>query len=242
MQGPGVDRVDEVPDTLKTAISATTIVEIRKVKSALLLPFHGKKIDRDSAENALEGLNFINLEIDDYHHQVGAELIEVYASLAPRCSNATINLEVVRQFQLIMERFDSHWSEHDVQLVTNTLRAMTDGDFSTRSKVYQSAVALLKNMSRNKSLVSRKLHSIPLECLKEIQGFSKVMRIRGKDDVDYKTESASLRTMLGGAEEEGSTKFAYYIDRMVELAEASGERARTLEQELEDIDYEHDIA
>ena len=238
-------------DVLQTAVSATTIVEIRKVKSSLLL-LHGQSIPRDEAERILDGLNFVNLKVDTYHPQVGAELIGFFSALVPRCSDAEINLEAIRQFQSAMERFDSRWSQTEVQLVSNTLHSMT-GAFSRRSGVYRSAVALLKNMSRNKSLASKKLHSIPLELLKELQQGRYKNRRAGNDDVDFEkysrqgtVRSDSLqKDMLMDEEEggkvEGGMEFVDYINRMVELAEASEEKVQPLEGALEDLGYEHDI-
>lgn len=233
-----MDRVDEAADSLQIAVSATTIVEIRKVKSSLLL-LHGQNIDRDDAEKILEGLNFINLKVDSYHPQVGGELIGFFSSLAPRCADPEINLEVIRQFQSTMESFDSQWSQSEVTLVTNTLHAMT-ASFTKRSGVYRSAVALLKNMSRSKSLASKKLQSIPLERLKEIQQRRQKRRSAGDDDVDYKMEKKGGIQEDGGGEER-DTEFVDFIDRMVELAEASEENVEPLEEAIEDLGYEHDI-
>ena len=244
-----MDRVDDTADMLQTAVSATTIVEIRKVKSTLLL-LHGQNIDKDTAEDILEGLNFVNLKVDPYHPQVGTELLGFFSALAPRSSDAEINLEVVRQFQSSMERFDSKWSQSEVTLVTNTLHAMTMS-FSNRSGVYCSAVALLKNMARNKSLVSKKLHSIPLERLKEIQqGKYKRRKKTGDDEIDYEKKLLCGKRAKGGEEKgevggdgvvEGGMEFVDYTDRMVELAEASDENVQSLEEALEVLEYEHDI-
>ena len=243
-----MDRVDETAEGLQTSVSATTIVEIRKVKSSLLR-LHGQNIARDDAEGITEGLTFVNLKVDTYHPQVGTELLGFFSALAPRCNDAEINLEVVRQFQSTMERFDSKWSQTEVTLVTNTLHAMTTS-FSKRSGVYRSAVALLKNMSRSKSLASRNLHSIPLERLKEIQGggHNKKRKKAGNDEIDYEKKllcgtgkQVEVGDELMGEEEEEGDGGTEFVDYMVELAEASEENVEPLEGALEDLGYEHDI-
>ena len=231
-----MDSVDDVDSGLLTAVSATTIVEIRKVKSSLLT-LHGEHINRDTAERLLEQLNFINLKVDTYHHRVGAELIGFFASLAPHCHDAEINLEIVRQFQSIMERFDSHWTEKEVELVTNTLQLMSSRRSSTVSR---SALALLKNMARNRTLASKKLHSIPLACLRELRE-GKSNKKGGSEDVDYESK-------FGGAEPTihyqalVEPENVSFISWMVGLAEATSEEdVLSLEGDLTDLGYEYDI-
>ena len=232
-----MDRVDDTADTLQTAVSATTIVEIRKAKASLVL-HHGHNVRRDEAEKVIEDVSFINFEVDTYHPQVGWELASLFSKISSYCTDAEINLEVIRQFHFILERFDIHWGQQEVELVANTLYAMT-GTF--KSSVYRSAVAQLKDLSRNKQLMARKLHSIPLECLKDLQsGKNKRKKIIDEDDIDYQGKeqqggvlSADSMECSGGGKD--------FVDYMVELAEAGDDKTPQLEAQLKDMGYEPHI-
>ena len=256
-----MDRVDDTADFLEAAVSASTIVEIRKTKAAFL-QLHNQKIKKADAETFLDGIGFINLAVDMYRPQVGTELVDFFSKLATYCTDAEINLEAIRQFQLTLDKFASKWDQHEVELVANTLYAMTN-TFTKRSTVHRSACALLKDMSRNKALASKKLDSIPLELLRDIQrGKYK----RGSDYVDYEgktppptrhsasgtgnvhsdsTQDSTQEdtTARGGAERqtEGGLEYVDYIDCMVELAQASEEKTRQLESKLADMGFEPNI-
>ena len=247
--------MDETSDILRASISATTIVEIRKVKSSLL-QLHGQKVGKDDVEQFLEDISFINFETDTYRPEVGTELLAFFSKLATYCDDAEINLEVIRQFKFILEKFDPSWSGQDVELVANTLYAMT-GTFTKRSRVFQSAVALLKDLTRSKALRSNKLHTIPLELLKDIQqeGRNKRKREGGNDDVDYPAKLQRQEDSAGvvkdpatateddtrGVESDSGGDFVDYMESMVELAEASDEKIQQLESALIHMGYEPNI-
>ena len=145
------------------AVSATTIVKIREAKFLLL---NTNAEEKQKVEKILESLHFINLQIDQYCHEVGTELIKFFSLLANYCNkDDEINLEVIRQFQFAMETFGSKWSENEVRLVTSTINTIVTS-FPKGTLVYTSAVAFLKNMSTNKSLKKRE---IPLRLLKSIE-------------------------------------------------------------------------
>lgn len=240
--------MDETTDVLQAAISATTIVEIRKVKAALL-QLHGLKVGKRDVEEFLDGVSFINFEMDTYCPQVGSELVAFFSKVATYCNDAEINLEVIRQFQFSMDKFDSNWSQQEVELVGNTLYTMTN-TFRRGSKVYQSAVALLKNIAKSKALRSKKLHSIPVELLKDIQnGKNKRMRV-GTDDIDLPAKKGRLAIDHSRSLEEeeedltlegGGVDFVDYINCMVELAEAGDEKTQQLESKLVEMGYEPNI-
>lgn len=249
-QTPSFERVDETTDVLQAAISATTIVKIREVKGALL-QLHGLKVSKNEAEEFLDRVSFINFEMDMYCPQVGTEMVAFFSKLATYCDDAEINLEVIRQFQFSLEAFNSYWSQQEVELVGNTLYAMTN-TFRKGSKVYQSAVALLKDMIKSKSLRSKDLHSIPLELLKDIQ---KRKNKRGTDDVDLPTKKLRVRSdvvksdhSMAMEEEEddlttegGGVEFVDYINCMVELAEAGDEMTPQIESKVVEMGYEPNI-
>ena len=241
--------MDETIDVLQAAISATTIVKIREVKGALL-QLHGLKVSKNEVEEFLDRVSFINFEMDMYCPQVGTEMVAFFSKLATYCDDAEINLEVIRQCQFSLEAFNSYWSQQEVELVGNTLYAMTN-TFRKGSKVYQSAVALLKDMTKSKSLCSKDLHSIPLELLKDIQ---KRKHIRGTDYVDLPAEKLRVRSdgvksddSIAPEEEEdltmegGGLEFVDYINCMVELAEAGDEMTPQIESKVVEMGYEPNI-
>ena len=250
-QGSGVDRVDDTTDILQAAVSATTIVEIRKAKASLPI-LHGQNVRKDEAHKAIDRISFINFEVDKYCPQVGSEMVSFFEKIATYCTDAEINLEAIRQFHFIADKFDSHLDQHEIELIANTLYAMTD-TFKKRSRVYQSAVALLKDLSRNKQLIARNLHTIPLELLKDIQNGKHDRKRRVEEDTDYQdkavhnqqdgvitadsTMEVSVQSQIG----QGGREFIDYIDCMVELAEAGDERITQLEATVEDMGYEPNI-
>ena len=249
-QGPGVDRVDDTTDSLQTAVSATTIVEIRKAKASLPL-VHGQNIRKDEAHKAIDRISFINFEVDKYFPQVGSEMVSFFEKIATYCTDAEINLEAIRQFHFIVEKFDFHLDQHEIESIANTLYAMTD-TFTKRSSVYGSAVALLTGLSRNKQLIARNLHTIPLELLKDIQNGKRKKKRRAEEETDYQEKAVQGGIIADDSSTpegliqchnniEGGREFMEYIDCMVELAEAGDERVTQLEAKVEDMGYEPNI-
>ena len=254
--------MDETPDILRATISATSIVDIRKVKSSLLQR-HGQTVTQEEAETFLDAVSFINFEADSYCPEVGSELIAFLSKLSTYCVVPEVNLEVIRQFKFILETFDSSWSKQEVEIVGNTLCAMTK-TFEKRSKTYQSALALLKDVGRNRALKSKKLHTIVQDLMKDInQREGKRKRVSG-DYVDLPTkflrQGGEVSKGAGMAsqehmeeEEEGEeegvyaddgdedTDFVDYLESMAELVEAEDDQVGDLEKKLISMGYEPNI-
>ena len=258
-QNPSSDRVDETPDILGATISAASIVEIRKAKSALL-QLHGQTVTQEEAEKFLDTVSFINFETDSYRPEVGSELIAFLSKLSTYCVNPEINLEVIRQFKFILETFDSSWSKQEVEVVGNTLCAMTK-TFEKRSKTFQSALALLKDIGKNRALRSKKLHTIALELMQDInQREGRRKRVAG-DYVDLpmkflrqggevgKGAGTAIQEDMVVEEEDGGvcaddgegTDFVDYLESMAQLVEAEDDKVGDLEKKLIDMGYEPNI-
>ena len=249
------DRADETPDILRATISATAIVDIRKAKSSLL-QFHGLNIDQNEAEKFLDTVAFINFEMDSYRSEVGSELIALLSKLSTYCGCAEVNMEVIRQFKFVLECFNSSWSTEEVEVVGSTLYNMTR-KFGRRTKTYQSAVALLKDIGSNKALRAKKLHAIPLALLNDInrEGGKRGRGQISADEVDVpakflRQDQEEHRVIPGhGAadieekeeEEDGEGEFTDYLELMTKLVDAEDEGARELESKLMDMGYEPDI-
>lgn len=249
--------MDETPDILRATISATSIVEIRKAKSSLL-QLHGQTVTQEDAETFLDTVSFINLETDSYRPEVGSELITFLSKLSTYCTNPEVNLEVIRKFKFILETFDSSWSKQEVEIVGNTLCAMTK-TFDKKSMTYQSALALLKDMGRNSALRAKKLHTIVLELMKDINQSGRRRKKISGDYVDLPTKFLCQDEEGGtGAgvfakgymmeEEEGEVcaddddvDFVGYLKSMAELVEAEDDRIGDLEKKLTDMGYEPNI-
>ena len=245
------DKVDEASDILRAAISATTIVEIRKVKSSLL-ELHGQGVSREEAETLLSGVNFINLEADLYHKEVGLELLAFLTKMAAYCREPEVSLEVTRRLKFVVDVFDFGLGKEEVESVAGSLQALTS-HFPPQSKAYQSALALLKDLARNKALRSKKLHTIALDLLKELQqsGRKKDKKGRvGSDSVDFPSKflrrgdgrgAAVTRRHTGTGVTEEEDGGLDYVDYMVELGEAGEGEVLGLETRLLDLGYEPNI-
>ena len=127
--------------------------------------------------------------------------------------------------------------------------------FGKRTKTYQSAVALLKDVGRNKALRAKKLHTIPLALMNDInrEGGKRGRGWISSDEVDVPVkflrqdeEERRAIPRYGTAdmeekEEDGEEEFTDYLELMIKLADAEDDSARELESKLMDLGYEPDI-
>lgn len=212
-------------DTLSVGVSASTIVEIRKSKAELLL-LNGENLDRSKGEEILEAVSFINLDVDSYHPEVGRELVAHYTVLVGMCRDPSVLLEVVRRLKAIADVFHSHWSKDELKTISELMGNIMSG-FGKRRLVSQSATALLKDLSTYPDIKKRRLHTIPMELLREP---------RGQDEPDIGPPEAKKSRGEEVTEEEK------YLTKMEQLCESEDpEEVWHLEAELDEMGYEPNI-
>ncbi len=215
-------------------MSAATIVEIRKVKGDLQQA-HGHALSRDEAEKFLDLVEFINVEIDSYHPEVGRELMHYFAKVVAYCSDASVALEVIRRLKMVADTFHGTWSKEEVELISDTAHSLV-GKFTKnarirKSTVSQSAIALLKDLSTYKDLRTKKLNSHPRQLLASL---------KGQDEPDMGPPK-KLRLDNPGekAEEEEDEKYVEMMDQLVGAEDTDS--ALELEAQLEEMGYEPNV-
>jgi len=212
---------------LDAGISAATIVEIRKHK-ADLLQLHGQQVELEEAEDFLEAVEFVNVEVDSYLPEVGTELTIFLSKLVAYSSNnGSVALEVIRRLKQVADAFHGSWNKEDVEVVSNTVHGMTEGR-SRNSKVYQSAAALLKDLSTYKELKRKRLHIVPRDLLNSLKHTD-------EPDIGPPPTKKAANEMAPDTEEK-------YLDLMQQLACTEDEdKTLQLELQLVDMGYEPNV-
>ncbi len=157
--------VSEITDGVAVGVSAATIVDIRKAK-AEIRALNGGKLSESRAEELLELVSFIDPTVDSYLPAVGIELIAFYEQLVVHCKQAYVVLEVVRRLGLLADAYHTQWTQSDVEAVTRVSERVLKSSASKRSRTYQSAAALLKDLSSYKVLREKGLDKIAVQSLK----------------------------------------------------------------------------
>lgn len=213
---------------LVTSVSAVAILEIRKVKAKYL---EGLEEDPDeSADLALKGVGFLNFEEDLYTQDVAWELLALLREITMHMHSSAqlVSLEVIRWLDSMMECFAAKWERKDVELLCMVIKAAMPKH--KRSKVYQSGMALLKDLALNKALKEKKLHQIPLDVIRRQHG-------GGKDYID--APDAKRPHLLTQQEEDADDK---YHQLMLDLASSSDtKQIPEIERQIEEMGCETNV-
>ena len=216
------------PTHLETGISAATIVEIRKHK-ADLLQLHGQELEPEEVEDFLDSVQFINFEVDSYLPQVGTELVIFLAKLVVSTRDGSVALEVIRRLKQVADAFHSSWIREDVEMISSIVHSMTEGR-SRRTRVYQSAAALLKDLSTYSQLKKKGLHTAPRNLLQSLTS---------TDEPDIGPPPTKKVAIDLATEEDSDEK---YLDLMQQLAGAEDQDSTLrLESQLVDMGYEPNV-
>ena len=212
---------------LDAGISAATIVEIRKHK-ADLVQLHGQQVELEEAEDFLEAVEFVNVEVDSYLPEVGTELTIFLSKLVAYSSNSgSVALEVIRRLKQVADTFHGSWNKEDVEIISNTVHGMTEGRPQS-SKVYQSAAALIKDLSTYKELKRKRLHIVPRDLLNSLKNTD-------EPDIGPPPTKKAANELAPDTEEK-------YLDLMQQLACTEDEdKTLQLESQLVDMGYEPNV-
>lgn len=216
--------------TLTSGVSAATIVEIRKHKSTLA-QLNDNKISSDEGQDYLDKVDFIDFEKDQYLPDVGRELIAYLQQLVVSCEDASVQMEVIRRLKSMCDAFLTQFTKEDVEQVTTVVRIMVERvKTKKRSKLYQSTVALLKDMA-----VNFKAKGIQFVLRKELR------EPMFREETDTEPPPNKLAKLEG--EDEQQKIEDRYLDFMEELSVCTDiEKALSLEAKLQEMGYEPNIA
>ena len=240
-------RFPQYDGVVESCVSAATIVEIRKAKSQLAA-LHGQRIGWEEAERVFTTLDFISFE-DSYLPQVGTELLLLLEKLLAYSHEAGVCLEVIRRVKEVVDGFHSGWGEDEVQLVCRMTQGLANQQQRPSNKVFQSAVALVKDLSQLMGQRDKHLSNIPKTTIRSLLASR---RGRGKkaaqEDVDF-DEPASKYVATGGNEVIES-----YLSKMEELAQLTEEtdgkqpsvsdvmdRCLSIEEEVKKLGFEPNV-
>ena len=145
--------VSETTDGVAVGVSAATIVDIRKAK-AEIRALNGDKLSESRAEELLESVSFIDPAVDSYLPVVARELIAFYEQLVMHCQQPYVLLEVVRRLWILADAYHTQWTKQDVEAITRVSERVMKSVANERNRIYQSLVALLKDLSTYKILAS----------------------------------------------------------------------------------------
>ena len=226
----GVSRDHKKPDvagSLTSGVSAATIVEIRKHKSALA-QLNNEQISGEEGQDYLDKVDFIDFDKDQYLADVGRELLAYLQQLVVNCEDAAVQMEVIRRLKSMCDAFLTQFAKEDVEQVTIVTRViMARVNTKKRSKLYQSTVALLKDMT-----VSFKAKGIQEVLKQELKN----LKIREEPDMG---EPPDKRAKRERDSEESDYKYLEIMEKLSECTDT--EQALRLEAELHEMGYEPNI-
>ena len=228
----------ELSDSVAAGVSAVAILEIRKAKS-LLLCRHGKTLTVDEGETFLECVSFLNLNCDSYLPIIGTEVIAFYQHLAVYCKGALVQLEIIRRLKEVADAFHPQWTNDDLQQIVGVISVFTAS--SPRSKVYQSAVALLRELCEHR-YPRKTLNKIPREAMNKLKRprAGKQAEVVGSDETD--TGAPPAKKPLLDAEGAKTDQVDEYLDIMCKLAEAKPtDETIGLESKVLDLGFEPNV-
>ena len=206
---------------LTLGVSSAVIVEIRKTKAHFLESVNGHGDHTQEAREVLCCLSYIDVETDEYCQEVGWELVLLYHQVVGHCQDPEVSLEVIRGLKAIGDRYQDQLDRRMVQLLCDVVRmALQEDNRSELSRVFQSCLAVLKDVSLYPSLRKKSLHHLPQQTLK---------KMTARDDMDGMEEEESKET---------SHREKEYLRLMTELLEVRElEKTLEIEQQLEDLGF-----
>lgn len=206
-------------------MSAVAILEVRKSKARFLESW-SREEDEGYADSALGEIAFLDFEQDEYTKEVSLEMLTMLREIGIRCRVAFIGLEVIRRLKSIADCFNSTWDVEEMKLVCNLVgKLMRDSRQKRSNKVYQSGMALLKDLSSYTVVKKNGLNKVPLDTIKKLRG--------GKDEIDAPSNKR-IRT-----EEDDDEKY----HRLMEELATSNDPTQILniEDEIEMMGFEPHI-
>lgn len=234
-------------DALLATVSGVAIVEIRKLKSLLGTRHNNSKISDEDAMEFLSSIDFLNLSDAHYLSQVGKELIGYLHQLLGYASSASVQLEIVRHLSDIAIRFAQTWKEKDLTEFSELIKTLMKGR-GPRDAVYQSSMALLKDLSQIMSSGDSNCHQVVKDTMMEVarQQGGRRGRQRGGDDkegIDYDEEGPLAPSIKRSRLAEDDNEEERYVTNMCLLAgnDVGCHDNAKIEEEIDELGFEYNI-
>lgn len=219
--------------------SSIAIVEVRKLR-AMLAGHHSSKISEKTTWDTLSRLEFIDFNRDEYLHEVGQEIMSLLFHLAGHKHSADVYLEIIRHVKDIVDSFIAVWGEEDMKRTCELLKMLMDAvGQNIRSSVYQSALALLKDMAKMGKKLDNKNISDIIDSYFQGLVKTRVKRIHHeKEETDYEEPPPTKR--LCDMEDEDHAALQY-LEKMLELGESTTPTRSRTENDIVDLGFEPNI-
>ncbi len=220
--------------TLVPTVSSIAIVEVRKVKASLPSS-HGAKMAASKALKILSAIEFIDFIRDPYLPEVGTEVVKLLSHFVTGYKHEPeVYLEVIRHVHNIVDGLLGKWGAEEVEEVCQLIKGIM-GDHTVRSSVYQSSLALLKEVVKS----TKKYKNDDVQ-----YGFKKYFTKHVKDKLSFEDQDGppdpKRRRVSEGGEVDPIVR--RYLENMLKLgAPKDASDKDTIEQEIVDLGFEPDI-
>lgn len=168
---------------------------------------------------------------DEYTKEVGKEMMLLLQEIVAYCRAAHIGLEVLRRLKSVADSFHETWEREDVKLACQVVEKAIQSPHGKRSKLYQSGIATLKDLSHYKAFKDNKLNIVPQNTIKGFRG--------GKDYIDGPPPK---RPCLEPEGQDGISDDDKYQRLMEDLASTTDtQKMLNIESQVEEMGYEPQI-
>ena len=234
-------------DPISMGVSAGAILEIRKLK-AQLATYHVRQPTLTDLKSLLVQLDFIDFNDPFYLPSVAMEMVSFLNVFVGYHDDPSLKLEVIRYLSDISNHFQS--SDLDVKEICSMLETIATGH-SPRQPVYQSALALLKDLSLKVPKSDAALIKNAMATVAKQRGGRLAMGRRGMEGIDYAGEDDEeeeeengeplyKRARLGN--KGGESNDEIYLEKMATLAELQSQEEREeIEREIVKLGFEANI-
>uniref|UniRef100_A0A1X7UD46 Uncharacterized protein n=1 Tax=Amphimedon queenslandica TaxID=400682 RepID=A0A1X7UD46_AMPQE len=224
-------------DSVSVGVSAGAILEIRKLK-AQLGQYHVHPPTSSQLKSLLVQLDFVDFGDPFYLPSVAMEMVSFLQFFVGYNDDPSLKLEVIRYLSDIVDHFKT--ADLNLKEICSTLESIATGH-SPRQLVYQSAFALLKDISKKGDVggvVKDTMATIARQRAGPLKKGRKV--IEGVDfaDQEDEDEEPNLKRTRFDDDDKDDT----YLSKMAALAEAQTQEERQdIERDIAKLGYETDI-
>lgn len=223
-------------DPVGVGVSAGAILEIRKIK-AQLGHYHTHHPTPSQLKSILVQLDFVDFEDPFYLPSVAMEMVSFLQFFVGYNDDPSLKLEVIRYLSDIVDHFKT--DDLDLKEICLTLKTIATGH-SPRQPVYQSALALLKDISKKGDMGVVVKDTMATIARQRAGPLKKGRRII--EGVDFADQEEDGEPELKRTRVDDDDKDDTYLSKMAALTEAQTQEERQdIERDIAILGYETDI-